>query len=122
MIVNNNTTLNAGLPFGRPAFAFFGFALLVLSGCDPDKGTESTDFDRSAYLIHTADELIVPSYEEFASDASNLYDVFVGLESGTVTSENVIALREGLRTANISWQQAQLFDFGPAITLSLIHI
>ena len=70
MIANNNTTLNAGLPFGGPAFAFFGFALLVLSGCDPDKGTESTDFDRSAYLIHTADELIVPSYEEFASDAS----------------------------------------------------
>jgi predicted lipoprotein len=120
MIANNNTALNAGLPFGGPAFAFFGFALLVLSGCDPDRGTDSTDFDRSAYLIHTADELIVPSYEDFASDASSLYDVFVALESGTVTSENVIALREGLRTANISWQQAQLFDFGPAITRALL--
>ena len=92
----------------------------MLVGCEPDGGSDGTEFDRAAYLTQTADELIVPSYEEFAEDASNLYETFASLETGEVLPEDVAVLRDQLRTAYTSWQLAQLFDFGPATTRALL--
>ena len=102
-----NKSMKADLPSGGSAFVLFGCLAIMLVGCEPDGGSDGTGFDRAAYLTQTADELIVPSYEEFAEDASNLYETFASLETGEVLPEDVAVLRDQLRTA---------------YTLSLIHI
>ena len=93
---------------------------MLLVGCDPDEGSDVTEFDRAAYLAQTADDLILPSYQEFSDDANNLFETFSSLESGLVLPEDVNILRDQLRDASTSWQQAQLFDFGPATTRALL--
>ncbi|HAI00231.1 MAG TPA: hypothetical protein DCL98_01890 [Flavobacteriales bacterium] len=115
-----NKSMKADLPSGGSAFVLFGCLAILLVGCEPDGGSDGTGFDRAAYLTQTADELIVPSYEEFAEDASNLYETFASLETGEVLPEDVAVLRDQLRTAYTSWQLAQLFDFGPATTRALL--
>ena len=115
-----NKSMKADLPSGGSAFVLFGCLAIMLVGCEPDGGSDGTGFDRAAYLTQTADELIVPSYEEFAEDASNLYETFASLETGEVLPEDVAVLRDQLRTAYTSWQLAQLFDFGPATTRALL--
>ena len=120
MIDITNKSIEADLPNGRSAFVLLGCLAMLLVGCDPDEGSEVTEFDRAAYLAQTADDLILPSYQEFSDDANNLFETFSSLESGLVLPEDVNILRDQLRDASTSWQQAQLFDFGPATTRALL--
>lgn len=120
MIDITNKSIEADLPNGRSAFVLLGCLAMLLVGCDPDEGSDVTEFDRAAYLAQTADDLILPSYQEFSDDANNLFETFSSLESGLVLPEDVNILRDQLRDASTSWQQAQLFDFGPATTRALL--
>ena len=110
----------AGLLSWRPAFLVAGILLLASTGCGPEGGEDQTEFDRSAYLIHTADDVIVPAYSLFAENVLMLRDGCNALQEGSVTSEDVQMLRGQLKDACMAWQHAQLFDFGPATSRALL--
>ena len=76
----------AGLLSWRPAFLVAGILLLASTGCGPGGGEDQTEFDRSAYLIHTADDVIVPAYSLFAENVLMLRDGCNALQEGSVTS------------------------------------
>ena len=97
-----------------------GILLLASTGCGPEGGEDQTEFDRSAYLIHTADDVIVPAYSLFAENVLMLRDGCNALQEGSVTSEDVQMLRGQLKDACMAWQHAQLFDFGPATSRALL--
>jgi hypothetical protein len=120
MTLSLNLTQMAGLLQRRPAFWLVGISVLVLAGCGPEGGEDQTEFDRAAYLAHTADEVIVPSYDHFAEDAMQLREGCDALQAGLVTSDDVQMLRVQLKDACMSWQHVQLFDFGPATTRALL--
>ncbi len=107
----------AGLRFWGPALPLLA---LLLAGCDPVDDNDSQNFDRGAYLAHTADNLIVPAYTDFLQRSENLSVTLSGLTVGTVDSNDIDAAREALHEAYMSWQRVQLFDFGPAINRALL--
>ena len=59
MIDITNKSIEADLPNGRSAFVLLGCLAMLLVGCDPDEGSDVTEFDRAAYLAQTADDLIL---------------------------------------------------------------
>ena len=107
----------AGLRFWGPALPLLA---LLFAGCDPVDDNDSQNFDRGAYLAHTADNLIVPAYTDFLQRSENLSVTLSGLTVGTVDSNDIDAAREALHEAYTSWQRVQLFDFGPAINRALL--
>jgi len=107
----------AGLRFWGPALPLLA---LLFAGCDPGDDNDSQNFDRGAYLAHTADNLIVPAYTDFLERSENLSVTLSGLTVGTVDSNDIDAAREALHEAYMSWQRVQLFDFGPAINRALL--
>ena len=59
------------------SLAEFQFFLLLIAtlvaGCNPDEQDNSGDsFDREAFLINSADNLIIPAYQEAVVSAENL--------------------------------------------------
>ena len=107
----------AGLRFWGPVLPLLA---LLLAGCDPVDDDDVQDFDRGAYLAHTADNIIVPAYTEFLQRSQTLSGTLNDLTAGTINTEDIDAAREALREAYMAWQRAQLFDFGPAINRALL--
>lgn len=81
---------------------------------------DSQNFDRGAYLAHTADNIIVPAYADFLQRSETLSGTLNGLTAGTIDSKDIDAAREALHEAYMAWQRVQLFDFGPAINRALL--
>lgn len=99
------------------AFAVFIAAAIV--ACNKDGGDEpANNFDRKALLTNTADNIIIPAYTNFQA-------VFVEMKTANEAftaspdAAKLTTLRQEWRAAYISWQQVELFNFGPAETLSL---
>lgn len=107
----------AGLRFWGPVLPFLA---LLLAGCDPVDDDDAQNFDRGAYLAHTADNIIVPAYTEFLQRSETLSGTLNDLTAGTINSGDIDAAREALREAYMAWQRVQLFDFGPAINRALL--
>lgn len=107
----------AGLRFWGPVLPLL---LLLLSGCDPDAGDDSVNFDRGAYLAHTADNIIIPAYTDFLQKSFLLSESLNAMTIGTIETQDIDAVRESLHEAYTAWQHVQLFDFGPAISRALL--
>ena len=93
---------------------------LLLAGCDPVDDDDAPNFDRGAYLAHTADNIIVPAYTDFLQRSQTLSGTLNGLTAGTIDSKDIDAARDALHEAYMAWQRVQLFDFGPAINRALL--
>ena len=93
---------------------------LLLAGCDPVDDDDAPNFDRGAYLAHTADNIIVPAYTDFLQRSQTLSGALNGLTAGTIDSKDIDAARDALHEAYMAWQRVQLFDFGPAINRALL--
>ena len=106
-----------GLRFWRPVLPLLA---LLFAGCDPMDDDDSQNFDRGAYLAHTADNIIVPAYADFLQRSETLSGTLNGLTAGTIDSKDIDAAREALHEAYMAWQRVQLFDFGPAINRALL--
>lgn len=88
---------------------FTVFSSCTNSGMD-DSGS---DFDRPAMIANYGNNLILPSYEQLkisVDDLNSAADAF----SNEPTESNLSALQSSLKTARLSWQDAVMFQFGPA--------
>lgn len=99
--------------------AFTIFITAVIVACNKNDGDQPADnFDRKALLTNTADNIIIPAYTSFQA-------VFTEMKTATEAfnaspdATKLTALRLKWKEAYISWQQVELFNFGPAETISL---
>lgn len=95
-------------------YTFLASILVILSSCSNNTGSEEeSDFDRPAMLQNYSDNVIIPAYDK-------LQDSVINLESSTTTFsetptvQNLETLQEDLKAARLAWQDASLFEFGPA--------
>ena len=90
-------------------------------GCASNEGepTEISDnFDRNAMLVNWADNIIIPSYENYVG---TLVSLDAALTSFTSQSDlaGLIQLREKWLASYLAFQKVSMFEIGPAETLSL---
>mgnify|MGYP000173501944 CR=1 FL=1 len=79
----------------------------------PDKPKEAMSFERGPMLTNWADNIIIPSYEAFASEMDALNTSFETFRANA-TSENLTALRADWLGAYKMWQRVEIFEIGPA--------
>jgi len=100
----------------------FSFILLILftffTACDTDSGSEKVDFDREAFLVNMADNVVEPSIENFASQAeglsaaTNSFNINLSLESLEV-------LRSEFKGTWLSYQHLAFVHVGPVSSVNL---
>ncbi|HEX6893269.1 MAG TPA: imelysin family protein [Chryseolinea sp.] len=81
------------------------------SGSDPSPADNSKD--RQEILTHWADNIIIPSYQNFKVK----FDVMVSKSNEfteSPTNESLLAFRSAWQDAYAEWQKVELFEFGPA--------
>ncbi|MHB1179620.1 MAG: imelysin family protein [Daejeonella sp.] len=98
-----------------------GFVLLLLLAgiiaCSK-KGTPEVDkpgnaTDRQAMLVNIADNIVLPSYDNFKAK----FDIMLAKSEAFTSNPTKIALtdfRAAWVNAYIQWQKVELFEFGPA--------
>lgn len=98
------------------------FILLVIVGSfvacsEDDSNTDDAEnpnaFDRSLMLINWADNIIIPSYENFAVESDALKEASYAFLAER-SMENLTTLREEWEDAYISWQNVEMYNIGPA--------
>ncbi|MHC2993242.1 hypothetical protein OB13_17205 [Pontibacter sp. HJ8] len=89
--------------------------LATLASCgsnDGDSGPKS-EFDRQAMLVNYSDNLIVPGYEAFKTESTQMataVDAFTTSPSATTLA----GARKEYQEAYLAWQDVSTFEFGPA--------
>lgn len=101
---------------------FFSLALIVLTlvSCTSDEGEREENqntFDRGALLENWADNIIVPSYQNFASFTSDL-EAETEAFNQDPTEASLAQLRTSYREAYIQFQTVALFGVGMAETVN----
>ena len=91
---------------------------LFLACVDDEPTQEVTTFDRQAMLVHWADDLIVPAYQDFTEAARGL-DASVSAYTAAPTVMTLAAARDDFETAYLSWQRLSPFMVGPGQELRL---
>lgn len=88
--------------------------VLACSSDDNSGGTNpSDDFNRGGMLIHVADNIIIPAYQ----DLNNLLATLVSAKDSFTENpnqENLETLREAWRNAYTTWQYVEMFNIGKA--------
>lgn len=88
-------------------------ALLVAS-CDSGPGDDDgDDFDRAAMLDRFAGDIILPSYDALQAAVDGLNTAAEAF-AAEPTAATLAATRAELKSARLAWQDANLFQFGPA--------
>ena len=90
-------------------------SLLSYTGCkdNNDEGNTTSDYNRVELLANYSANIILPSYADLESKATQLKektDLFIA----TPTSSTLIEVRESLLQAQLSYQACSPFEFGPA--------
>ena len=83
------------------------------SGCDREEPGKIDNRDRAPMLIHWADNIVIPSYENFRTllgELTNASNSFAESPS----SSSLLELRNVWTDTYIGWQKVELFEFGPA--------
>jgi predicted lipoprotein len=102
----------------KKCLSVLGFLLVfaLLSGCsgsskDPSPGENNAD--RKEVLIHWADKIIIPAYDEFKTHLEAMVskaNAFTNAPDNTTLTE----FRTAWSTAYHEWQKVEPFEFGPA--------
>lgn len=91
----------------------------VFAACNKNESEpRQNDFDRKAMLQNAADNIIIPAYTNFQSELAEL-EVAVQLFTGSPDEEKLSGIQAKWRDAYVAWQQVELFNFGPAESVSL---
>ncbi|HMG88784.1 MAG TPA: imelysin family protein, partial [Chryseolinea sp.] len=94
----------------------FGAVIAGVWGCSGSGGDPSpadNSKDRQEILTHWADNIIIPSYENFKVK----FDVMLSKSeefTDSPTNESLVAFRSAWLDAYAEWQKVELFEFGPA--------
>lgn len=94
---------------------------LLVAACDSGgSGPEPPEetFDRTAFLAHVANELILPAYEQLEVSADELEQATKAFADDP-TEATLAAAQQALKAARLAWQDASLFQFGPAESFAL---
>jgi len=98
-----------------PIFVF----LCALSACKTDTNDAcATDFDQLSLLSNIGNNIILPSYQKLAQEATDL-DVAAVDFANSPSIGNLITLRNLFQGTWTTWQSASIFEFGPAETEEL---
>lgn len=103
------------------AALFLAASLLApIASCDstPSDGPPDDSFDRSEMLENLGDAVILSSYEAL-QQAVDALQTSAGAFAGDPTTANLAELRGRLKEARLAWQDANLFQFGPAESVIL---
>ena len=96
-------------------------SLVLLSGCgEGATGLDGPDrsFDRSALLANMADNIIVPAYQALHESVAALEEATSAF-TASPEAGRLQALQSSLHAARLAWQDANLFEFGPAESQAL---
>ena len=95
------------------------YSSLIIS-CGDDNGvTDAGDgFDRQAMLTNWADNIIVPSYENYLSQLSALKASTTSF-SESPSEDGLIELRDSWLQAYLAWQTVSMFEIGKAEEITL---
>jgi len=102
---------------------FLFLALFVFAACTSDNGGEEpiggseNSFDRKAMLANWADNIIVPSFENFASSTQDLQDKTSSFTTNP-SVENLVQLRSAYKKAYLDFQTVSMFEIGKAEELN----
>ena len=92
-------------------------ALIVSCNSDESGKSETADnFDREAMLENWADNIIIPSFENFSGETQSLSEAAVTF-SEDPSEVNLVALRSAFEEAYLSYQTVALFEVGEAEAL-----
>lgn len=97
-------------------YIFLCILLIGFSSCDnggKDPSTADNTKDRQEILTFWADEIIIPSYENFEVKFNSLQSG-VNTFVAAPTVQNLTTLRSKWSDAYHAWQRVELFEFGPA--------
>lgn len=104
------------------------FSVLILAlvwACSSDaEGDASVDtsgtvsFERGPMLSNWADNIIIPSYEAFATSMEKLNTSFAAFKADA-SAANLVNFRASWRDAYKFWQRVSMFEIGPAETVGL---
>ncbi|RMH60905.1 MAG: hypothetical protein D6685_09855 [Bacteroidetes bacterium] len=98
-----------------------GLLALVVASCDSDpSGPEppGETFDRSEMLARYGQDLILPAYAALQQSVAAL-QTSASAFTAEPTVAGLEALRAQLKAARLAWQDANLFQFGPAESVTL---
>jgi predicted lipoprotein len=93
-------------------------SLLVAWSCTDSSttGLNDDDFDREAILVNWADNIIVPSFENFASTTESLKTAAAQF-SENPTEESLNTLRDEWLDSYLAWQHVSMFEMGMPMDL-----
>lgn len=98
----------------------FTFAALVcltaLTSCSSDEETDpgqKTEYDRQAMLVNYSDNLIVPGYQAFKTEAAELSNA-VAAFAATPNAATLADARTAWQETSLAWQVVSVYEFGPA--------
>jgi predicted lipoprotein len=104
------------------ALLFITFTIFIAAAivaCNKNVADQpADDFDRKTLLTNTADNIIIPAYTNFQAVFTEMKTA-AGAFTAMPDAGKLTALRQKWKAAYISWQQVELFNFGPAETVSL---
>ncbi|MFD2513139.1 imelysin family protein [Pontibacter locisalis] len=89
-----------------------GLALLTSCGSDGESGPK-TEYDRQAMLTNYAENLIVPGYQSFKTEAAEMATAVSAFTANPSTAALATARKEYL-DAYKEWQKVSMYEFGPA--------
>lgn len=94
--------------------------LIFLTQCKEDEPSGSTDsFNRKEVIERLADDLVLPSYTSLNTELAALETSFNDFQADQSTAK-LDAFKAAWLNAYIAWQEAALWEFGPAADEGLI--
>lgn len=90
--------------------AVFAAILISVTSCNKE---EEQDYNRDALLTNLVDNLILPHYDNFYNELSEL-EVAVENFNGASSAANLNTMRTAFLDAYLAFQNIKMYDFGPA--------
>jgi len=103
--------------------AVLSIALLLVSGGCGDDDDDATlppidGFDRTEMLENIGINIIVPAYNALQNETGDLQQA-ANAFADNQSVQNLQNLQDALKSARLAWQDANLFQFGPAESINL---
>ncbi|NNF18550.1 MAG: imelysin family protein [Flavobacteriaceae bacterium] len=81
-----------------------------------DPQPEPVSFERSEMLENWADNIILPSYQDFSTRLNTMNTIYIDFKSNP-SEEQLQKLRDAWLDAYLGWQAVAMFEIGPAETV-----
>ncbi len=99
--------------------------IALIYACGGSSGGEgpvdvTDNFDRAAMLVHLADDIIIPAFEDFESKVVAL-ETATNNFTTTTTETNLVAVQTAWLNAYKTWQYVEMFNIGEAENLQFVN-